>query len=330
MATKDSGNISGNKYSLGDYQFELRQEPVSGSQNTKYTAVCRHEGKVAYKSVIVAGIFKTWWIEANDTTADVYVGLQTKAKVNTNVSPGAVLCTLPYGGGQRVYTFAGAGPAYYAGIQYAIGYHGPLIISEDPANCVYYCNETRLTVQGSVIYNNQAFYYNALYWIPPGGTSTNEQLVLSVLPGIVNTDSDVDTVLVGRFPIELEDAGGVGPDSDWDDPGDYDEDRDPEDPTTTLYLTVTGALSGRHNDPLHDTSYSYTPLDKLTVKDYGCGGDGGHGGGGGGGAANVVIFKFATNEADHKDITTIAKRHGYGSGGGKGGKGGDGCILIYY
>lgn len=137
-------------------------------------------------------------------------------------------------------------------------------------------------------------------------------------------------ILVGRFAIDLEDAGGVGPGSDWTDPGDYDPDWEPEDPTHTLYVTVTGALSGRHNDPIEDPSYSYIPADKDTVKDYGCGGDGGHGGGGGAGASTVVIHKFATNQANSKEVTAIARRHGYGSGGGKGGKGGDGCILVYY
>ncbi len=137
-------------------------------------------------------------------------------------------------------------------------------------------------------------------------------------------------MLVGRFAIELEDAGGVGPGSDWDDPGDYDDDWEEGDPTHTLYVTVTGALSGRHNDPIVDPSYSYIPADKATVKDYGCGGDGGHGGGGGAGASTVVVHKFATNQANSKEVTAIARRHGYGSGGGKGGKGGDGCILVYY
>ena len=137
-------------------------------------------------------------------------------------------------------------------------------------------------------------------------------------------------IMVGRFKIELEDAGGVGPGSDWVDPGDYDPDWEPEDPTHTLYVTVTGALSGRHNDPIVDSSYSYIPSDKDTVKDYGCGGDGGHGGGGGAGASTVVVHKFATNQANSKEVTALARRHGYGSGGGKGGKGGDGCILVYY
>ena len=142
-------------------------------------------------------------------------------------------------------------------------------------------------------------------------------------------DEEVD-ILIGRFAIDLGDAGGVGPGSDWEDPGDYDPDWEEGDPTHTLYVEVTGALSGRHNDPIVDPSYSYIPADKDTVKQYGCGGDGGHGGGGGAGASTVVVHKFATNQANSKEVTAIARRHGYGSGGGKGGKGGDGCILVYY
>ena len=144
------------------------------------------------------------------------------------------------------------------------------------------------------------------------------------------TEYELKQVMVGRFAIDLEDAGGVGPGSDWTDPGDYDPDWEPDEPTHTLYVEVTGALSGRHNDPIEDPSYSYIPADKDTVKDYGCGGDGGHGGGGGAGASTVVVHKFATNQANNKEVTAIARRHGYGSGGGKGGKGGDGCILVYY
>ena len=161
-------------------------------------------------------------------------------------------------------------------------------------------------------YNGSFTNAGATAWTIIYGTSTDPEY-------------EEKTMLIGRFAIELEDAGGVGPGSDWGDPGDWNED-----PTTTLHLTVDGALSGRHNDPLNDTSYSYIPADKDTVKDYGCGGDGGNGGGGGGGASSIVVYKFATDKANWKEIVCKPKRHGYGSGGGKGGKGGDGCILIYY
>lgn len=160
--------------------------------------------------------------------------------------------------------------------------------------------------------------------------------------------------LIGRFAIDLRPAGGTegdgGTDDGWIDPEDgqptiwpgdpdYPDPEDPDypggdepyyPPSKTLYLEVEGALSGRHNDPLHDTSYSYVPADKATVKPYGYGGDGGHGGGGGAGSSTVIMYKFATDKADSKEIIVKPKRHGYGSGGGKGGKGGDGCILIYY
>ena len=126
--------------------------------------------------------------------------------------------------------------------------------------------------------------------------------------------------MVARFAIDIADAGGSG----WIEPGDTGG------KSSTLRLTVTGATSGRHNDPLEDPSYSYVPADKATVKDYGCGGDGGHGGGGGGGASTIIARRFGTDKAGSHEVITIARRHGYGSGGGKGGKGGDGCILIYY
>ena len=167
----------------------------------------------------------------------------------------------------------------------------------------------------------------------PDSTYDRRVIETIIIDGVtipVDPEYEEKEILVGRFAIELEDAGGVGPGSDWGDPGDYDEDWEEGDPTQTLYVTVAGALSGRHNDPIEDPSYSYIPADKETVKGYGCGGDGGHGGGGGAGASTVVVYKFATNQADGKEIVALAKRHGYGSGGGKGGKGGDGCILVYY
>lgn len=139
-------------------------------------------------------------------------------------------------------------------------------------------------------------------------------------------DEKEEDVLVARFAIDIGDAGGYpGGGGGWTQPGDWNPD-----PSTTLHLTVNGALSGRHNDPLNDPSYSYVPAENTAQAGYGCGGDGGNGGGGGGGASTIIVRQFATNKANSKEILALAKRHGYGSGGGKGGKGGDGCILIYY
>lgn len=149
----------------------------------------------------------------------------------------------------------------------------------------------------------------------------DEEMIWSVLYGSTSDQyGDPEEVFVARFAIDIDDAD---PES-WDDPID---DGDPE---MVLKLTVRGALSGRHNDPIYDTSYSYTPADNPTEKDYGCGGDGGYGGGGGAGASTVIINKFATSQAGSHETYAYARRHGYGSGGGKGGRGGDGCIIIYW
>jgi len=138
---------------------------------------------------------------------------------------------------------------------------------------------------------------------------------------------EAKTKLVARFAVDIEDPDDeIDPDDtgdDWDDP------EDPDPPTHTLYLEVTGALSGRHNDPIQDRTFSYLPPQNDMEVGYGCGGYGGHGGGGGAGASTIVVYKFGTTKADSKQITTKAQRHGYGSGGGKGGRGGKGCILIY-
>lgn len=200
-------------------------------------------------------------------------------------------------------------------------------------------NSQSYTYDGKTVYYtsygvSQQYSYGIQMTPPPaqyyGSNVGYDKIAWTMVYGTPETEEVVEEIIVGRFKIDLKEAGGVGPGSDWVDPGDYDEDWEEGDPTHTLYVAVTGALSGRHNDPIEDPSYSYIPADKDTVKDYGCGGDGGHGGGGGAGASTVVIHKFATNQANSKEVTAIARRHGYGSGGGKGGKGGDGCILVYY
>ena len=95
-------------------------------------------------------------------------------------------------------------------------------------------------------------------------------------------------------------------------------------------VTLSGARSGRHNDPLYDTSYSYLPIAPQKQSVYGSGGRGGHGGGGGAGASTVIIHELGDDMWNKLLVKTILQSHGYGSGGGQGGQGGDGCILIYY
>ena len=215
-------------------------------------------------------------------------------------------------------------------------------------------------------HNGKMVYYNRIgltsYWdefevtggeeLSSSPTAVRKEIAWTLMYG--DESGTGGDILVGRFAIDIRVAGGTagngGEENGWEDPDDgqptlwpgdegYPDPEDPDypgddepyyPPSKTLYLEIDGALSGRHNDPLHDTSYSYIPADKATVKPYGYGGDGGHGGGGGGGASTVIVYKFATDKADSKEITVKPKRHGYGSGGGKGGKGGDGCILIYY
>lgn len=346
MAYKDSSEIaSDSSYALGEYSFRIERTSVPGSSNDKIEAICTKGGKNARKSIQVPSSTQLsgWFVEANETEATVYAIIATQG-LRHNVSPGAGLATLPFPNpqstdGSRTYTLAGENGAYYCGVQKLDYYMGPLVISETSNDVTYMVHEVLYGRESTyesrsnmnVRYNDKLYYFNSNSWVSSGEyvPITAQELVLAILPQIIG-EGEAEQIMIGRFAIDLEDAGGDGPGSDWDDPGDYDPDWEEGDPTHTLYVEVTGALSGRHNDPIVDPSYSYIPADKDTVKDYGCGGDGGHGGGGGAGASTVVVHKFATNQANSKEVTAIARRHGYGSGGGKGGKGGDGCILVYY
>lgn len=348
-AHKDSDQMPvDNMYVLGDYHFALERTSVPGSTNDKIEAICTklNESKSARKSIQVPSSTQIdgWYVEANETEASVYV------KIKQTVPLGEVTYPFPYNtGGGSGYSKTGKAYAIYSAPYVAHrktdNYHIQYCLAAGESGVVGHVTDSTeagrkteydIPLTSTATYNGKTVYYTVSN---PGTTGYYSKGVGSMDPpslvgspnwgGIAwmmvygGTVEDSDK-LVGRFAIDLEDAGGDGPDSDWDDPGDG------GDPTYTLYVTVTGALSGRHNDPIVDPSYSYIPADKDTVKDYGCGGDGGHGGGGGAGASTVVVHKFATNQAGNKEITALARRHGYGSGGGKGGKGGDGCILVYY
>lgn len=361
MATKSSGNLSpGASYTLGEYSFRLERSSISGSSNDKIEAICTKGGKNARKSMQILSTSELygWQVDANDTEATVYAKFQKYSPTGgVSVSDSIVVNTQPgtndgHGGtGTEINTVTINGSSVHmVGVMVGSDMYVVAISDNNSSFSMTYQGVTNgYTTDGpGTVSSHSSTYKGTQIRVAMWGPWYNPPPVPSIpvvtsstpeVAGIVAIMSanGVKSVMVGRFSIDIEDAGGTGSDSDWDDPGDYDYDdypdpdeRDPDDPTTTLYLTVEGALSGRHNDPLNDTSYSYIPSDKATIKEYGCGGDGGNGGGGGAGAANVVVFKFGTSHADHKDITTIAKRHGYGSGGGKGGKGGDGCILIYY
>lgn len=336
MAYKDSSEIaSDSSYALGEYSFRIERTSVPGSSNDKIEAICTDkDGKNARKSIQIpsSANISGWYVEANDTTADVYVEIEGSGGINAvvTVADGEWLGREYAPDGYR----CSATPNIALGTQgasvYLTIYGNTIYTAKSTSGLIGFLSESSgHSSAGAWTSANQTDYFYA----SPGSSAYGAGIPVSTVNPEGKSIGDIDvsgTKLVGRFAIELEDAGGVGPGSDWIDPGDYDPDWEEGDPTHTLYVTVTGALSGRHNDPIVDPSYSYIPADKDTVKDYGCGGDGGHGGGGGAGASTVVVHKFATNQANSKEVTAIARRHGYGSGGGKGGKGGDGCILVYY
>ena len=342
MATKDSKELkSDERYPLGDYSFRIERTSVPGSTNDKIEAICTDkDGKNARKSIQIPSSTQLdgWYVEANETEATVYVvvsGGQSPSGIPTTdlayfedwwISFGELRTTHEL---SSVVTYAGAPHRVICASSSPFSDHY-IYRSHGSGDGIYYAEP--YLKDGKTVYFCIQFYTDDVRPVPLTG-ATGEQLINfrdAAWSMVYEQGIEDGQYLVGRFAIDLEDAGGDGPGSDWIDPGDYDPDWEEGDPTHTLYVTVTGALSGRHNDPIVDQSYSYIPADKSTVKDYGCGGDGGHGGGGGAGASTVVIHKFATNQANSKEVTAIARRHGYGSGGGKGGKGGDGCILVYY
>ena len=351
-AHKDSDQIAaGDSYQLGEYTFTI-QNVVSEGERVIQAHCSGPNGNAAHGITVPTSTqLSGWHVEANGNTADIYctIIVNKKGTATDKLYPGVSVPfsgSASYSSGEHELSANGAVFINSYGTIFAVGAFpifgtaqawampGPAIhtynigpgginwlqgkpIYIDTVNSAY--DKVNYPAEFSGTYDHVIAAYVALY-----GDSTGEEI-------------ETEDVLLGRFPIDIVDAGGVGPDSDWGDPGDYDyndypdpDEREPDDPTYTLNLNATGALSGRHNDPLNDTSYSYVPADKATVKPYGCGGDGGHGGGGGAGASTVVVHKFATSRADSKEITALAKRHGYGSGGGKGGKGGDGMVLIYY
>lgn len=365
MAYKDSDQITNDSnYALGDYSFRIERSSVPGSTNDKIEAICTDkDGKNARKSIQIPSSTQLdgWYVEANETEVTVYAveripigDSDEHTYPDFGQGPWPQPVNAAYGEVQN-----GASPralarynGYIAFLLRADNYRRESFMCSASPGVGYFDPGTgswpsNINVNIPYTYDGKTVYYAHLgiglflgalsggvnYYVgSSGGGLDIAKAAWTVLYGIPVTPTEYETkqVIVGRFAIDVEDAGGVGPGSDWIDPGDYDPDWEEGDPTHTLYVEVTGALSGRHNDPIVDPSYSYIPADKDTVKDYGCGGDGGHGGGGGAGASTVVIHKFATNQANSKEVTAIARRHGYGSGGGKGGKGGDGCILVYY
>lgn len=340
--------LQNSTYSLGEYTFSIALDYDSSLDATTVQVLCQQEGhelRSAFKQFPGQIEAVSWSIEANDTIADVYVIIQSEGIIY-NVQPGDFVAHIA-GDSEyvphyfdRTFTLIGSTPAYSAGAVTTAtsrsdgrSYTGPFVISDIQNGTWLHCEDsarpdysTDVKVSNPITYNGRTYYYNesyGLYMFDPVQYQTIQDAVLSILQEIVTTS--IREELIARFAINENDAGENGEDSGWTDPGDYNPD-----PYTVLNIEIDGSLSGRHNDPLNDTSYSYVPADQNSVAGYGCGGDGGHGGGGGAGASTIIVRKFGTDKANSKAIVARPKRHGYGSGGGKGGKGGDGCLIIYY
>lgn len=323
------------KLPLGDYNFYLKIDATGVSP--KIVAQCESpdgEVRTAASRTWPAGTHVLQWsVEANETEASVFVSVVQRVDIgNIESINQSTLCTAT--DGSQFHTYASP--------------HGMLMLlgntlfkvfaTDSPGQSAIYTAEDGTSANWPM---NQTYTANGktVYYV---SNSASWRTRPTILPQTVGSDPKADGIawkmvygdemdyvqskLIARFAINLGDAGGYpGGGGGWTQPGDWNPT-----PTTTLQMTVNGALSGRHNDPLHDTNYSYLPAGNTAEAGYGCGGDGGHGGGGGAGASTIIVRQFATNRANSKNILALAKRHGYGSGGGKGGQGGDGCILIYY
>lgn len=341
MASNSSGSLApGASYSLGEYMFTL-SNVVTEDERVLQAHCSGPEGNAAGGiTVSTSTQLLSWSVEADETEASVYATVKV---TDSPLDTGPISVPFPYG---FVSTQVASYNTWtYSGCPHTLAYSTPRSVihiggSSSPGSVLH-----GTATDGRVydLYLNSSFTHNGktvYYVLYTGGTwaehpvispdcgggqnvSISQQNAASIAWIMVygdNPTSEVTDKLVARFPIDIQDAGDG-----WGDSGD---------PMTTLHVVVTGALSGRHNDPTASAEgaeiYSYVPIDNAKEAWYGCGGDGGYGGGGGAGASTIIINEFPTSRAGNKELVANARRHGYGSGGGKGGNGGDGCILIYY
>ncbi len=369
MAHNESGlmSLDTRTYGLGGYIFGLSAQV--GDSSTTCIVTCTHEGQAAMRRQTINGKAEGWYVEADETEATVYAKIRIEAQeADTGgiVKPVPKASTVhlargPITAGNYADEIWLTADAVTAQRYDNNKRHWAVMASSNPNSTYHYLEKRNGNVttdqdyplNSSYTLNGLTVYYSVdtFGWAreiivcePVEAQGNNPKyggIAWEMIYG--RSEAEDGDKLVARFAIELAEADGgpeggwigpgggwIEPSGVWDEPGDVDYDWEPGDPTHTLRLNVTGALSGRHNDPVEDPSYSYTPYDQDSVPGYGCGGDGGHGGGGGAGASTVIVRQFATGKAKSKEITALARRHGYGSGGGKGGKGGDGIILIYY
>lgn len=346
MAYNNSGLLSmGSTYNLGQYSIRCFATVEAGERYV-LAHISGPEGNS--QNGISIGTYSElygWYCEANEYTVTIYVEGKSSGHLEPTLvvpltekiwswgyefwwNPNIYVGRRNYDPGER--TKIGAKTSYNARVLYLSRDESNVYIKADAP--IYTGFNVRHFPDGAASYSDGFYEYGPDGWLKDEYTREFENVP------IYAPSQDLNSI-VARFPISLKNAGGGpsgsnpswGSDVDiWEEPGDVDYDWDVGEPTKTLYIMGQGSTSGRHNDPIVDPSFSYSPKPKETVKSDGNGGDGGNGGGGGAGASTLLTRPFATGQADNKVITLHARRHGYGSTGGKGGKAGDGCILIYY
>lgn len=364
MATQSSGPISPyDIYFLGDYIFSMQQNDYPGDDpvTVGFKCTAKNGTKKSYGEARLIGSnynIESWRVESNEDTATVYASVyRSESDISTNPlrkpiphAPTAFVTTSnpvmkishTWCSGSGVICLIKSVPMIYIGCKYTCLYassSGSAVghFTRNPPDIYTPSEDVNLTQ--TYTYDGRTVYYavstplnNSQYgsvgsssipWCNDGQILEQWGLDLSRAAWYLvygQPSSSSKELLVGRFEIEPDEAD----EDEWDDPGAT------GDSSYTLYIDVTGALSGRHNDPLNDTTYHYIPADQEEATNYGNGGNGGFGGGGGGGASTVIVYKCGTERAGSVTEYAKARRHGYGGGGGKGGKGGKGCILVYY
>ncbi len=343
----NEGDLVGinDSYQLGNYVFTA--QTIVGEGERVFQVHVEHDGTVWVRGISLPEDAQIvgWYVDSNEDIASVYVVLQGETIPVVPCGPsGGILGSGP-DDFTRIYMFAeGSGNLTFqvSGNSYVVlaaSEAAGAEIRTSPAGVSF-------SLTSSYTAHDKTVYYGTFSRTHEYPIAMADPLAESIVPvnktawGMIygaGSGEDEDK-LVAQFRITLKEAGGgpagwedpdTGDSGTWTEPGDIGYDDEPDE-TKTLYLTVRGALSGRHNDPVVNPSYHYLPSPKETEADYGCGGDGGNGGGGGSGASTVAIRKFATGRADAKEIVALARRHGYGSGGGEGAQGGYGMHIVYY
>lgn len=344
MAYNDSGElpVSQSTYSLGGYTFELKVQNVHEPGEPDVVsvfAICHGpdgDRETIAKDFSSDTQILNWYVEANETEASVYVDTHAEAHDLPTNLPKPIMAYTSYSINRRelgvvkrltidsdtpfivtagsstsqdqiTVTFVAPEGHTTANVTWAVG--------DEPSRSGSINLSHSYSIYGkTVLYNHDTWGYYKWDPAPSGvlyGLLPDDNSKWMAVYGDAKSD---ETVLVGRFAVDLREADG-GPDGDWDEPGDT------GDPSYTLNVFVTGASSGSNNG---------TPIEPGQTGGYGNGGTGGNGGGGGAGASTVIIYEFATDKAGTVNQEATAQGPGTGSPGGKGGKGGDGCILIFY